>query len=201
MASERSASHLAPGFLVAAPGLRDPNFAGSLVLMTGHRKAGAMGFVVNRPAPISAAEMLASVDERLGGLARASEHGQRAVLMGGPVSPEQVWVLYRRGTAGTAGEDDEAIRVGRNLVVGSSRPVLEAILGQDGPGPVQLFVGYAGWAPMQLEEEISQGSWVPLGFEEELVTSVPVPDRWAEAVRRLGLDPNGFLVGGGGAMA
>ena len=87
MASERSASHLAPGFLVAAPGLRDPNFAGSLVLMTGHRKAGAMGFVVNRPAQVSAAEMLASVDERLGGLARASEHGHRPVLVGGPVSP------------------------------------------------------------------------------------------------------------------
>jgi putative transcriptional regulator len=120
------------------------------------------------------------------------------VLVGGPVSPEQVWVLYRRGTAG---EEDDAIRVGRNLVVGSSRPALEAILGKDCPGPVQLFVGYAGWAPMQLEEEISQGSWVPLGFDEELVTTVPVPDRWSEAVRRLGLDPNGFIVGGGGAMA
>jgi putative transcriptional regulator len=198
MASERSASHLAPGFLVAAPSLRDPNFAGSLVLMTGHRKAGAMGFVVNRPAPISAADMLASVDERLGGLARASEHGQRPVLVGGPVSPEQVWVLYRRRNGG---EEDDAIRVGRNLVVGSSRPTLEAILSNDAPGPVQLFVGYAGWAPMQLESEISQGSWVPLGFDEELVTTVPVPDRWAEAVRRLGLDPNGFIVGGGGAMA
>ena len=198
MASERSASHLAPGFLVAAPGLRDPNVAGSLVLMTGHRKAGAMGFVVNRPAAISAADMLASVDERLGGLARASEHGQRPVLVGGPVAPEQVWVLYRRGGGP---EDDGAIRVGRNLVVGSSRPVLESILSKDEPGPVQLFVGYAGWAPMQLEEEISQGSWVPLGFDEELVTTVPVPDRWSEAVRRLGLDPNGFIVGGGGAMA
>jgi len=198
MASERSASHLAPGFLVAAPGLRDPNFAGSLVLMTGHRKAGAMGFVVNRPAPISAADMLASVDERLGGLARASEHGRLPVLVGGPVAPEQVWVLYRRGTVG---EDDDAIRVGRSLAVGSSRPVLESILRGTGPGPVQLFVGYAGWAPMQLEEEISQGAWVPLGFEEELLTTVPVPDRWSTAVRRLGLDPNGFIVGGGGAMA
>jgi putative transcriptional regulator len=107
-------------------------------------------------------------------------------------------VLYRRGSGG---EEDDAIRVGKNLVVGSSRPALEAILGKDCPGPVQLFVGYAGWAPMQLEEEISQGSWVPLGFDEELVTTVPVPDRWSEAVRRLGLDPNGFIVGGGGAMA
>lgn len=198
MASERSASHLAPGFLVAAPGLRDPNFEGSLVLMTGHRKAGSMGFVVNRPAPVSLGEMLASVDERLGALARASRHGERAVLIGGPVSPEQAWVLYRRSADG---EDDEAIRVGRNLAVGSSRAVLEAILKDPDPGPIELFIGYAGWAPMQLEEEISQGAWVPMGFDEDLVTTVPPGDRWAEAVRRIGLDPNGFVVGSGGASA
>jgi putative transcriptional regulator len=200
MASERSASHLAPGFLVAAPGLRDPNFAGSLVLMTGHRKAGAMGFVVNRPAPVSVAEMLASVDERLGTLARAWRHAERAVLVGGPVSPEQAWLLYPRAAVATA-DDDDAIRVGRNLVVGSSRAALEAVLRGDGEGPVELFIGYAGWAPMQLEREISEGSWVPMEFDEELVTSVPLADRWSEAVRRLGLDPDGFLVGGGGAMA
>ncbi len=198
MASERSASHLAPGYLVAAPGLRDPNFAGSLVLMTGHRRDGAMGFVVNRPAPMTVAGMLGGVDASLAGLARSSALGGQAVLVGGPVSPEQVWLLYRRGAAG---EDDDAIRVGRRLAVGSSRPVLEAILRGADAGPVQLFVGYAGWAPLQLETEISQGSWVPLGFDEDLVTTVPVPDRWSTAVRRLGLAPGGFVVGGGGAMA
>jgi putative transcriptional regulator len=85
--------------------------------------------------------------------------------------------------------------------VGSSRSVLESLLRDDGGGPLHLFVGYAGWAPLQLENEIAHGSWVPLGFDEDLVTSVPVEDRWAEAVRRLGLDPAGFIVGGGGAMA
>jgi len=198
MATERSASHLAPGFLVAAPSLRDPNFAGSLVLMTGHRKEGAMGFVVNRPAAVSTAEMLAAVDQGLGGLARDSAHGRQPVLVGGPVAQEQVWVLYRRGSAG---DDDDAIRVGRNLAVGSSRPVLESILRGADAGPVQLFIGYSGWAPLQLENEIAQGAWVPLSFDEELVTSVPVAERWGAAVRSLGLDPAGFLVGGGGAMA
>ena len=167
--------------------------------MTGHRKAGAMGFVVNRPAPISAAEMLASVDGRLGGLARASEHGQRPVLVGGPVAPEQVWVLYRRGSAG---DDEDAIRVGRNLAVGSSRPVLESILSKDGPGPVQLFIGYAGWAPMQLETEIAQGSWVPSRLRRGAGDDrARTPTGGSAAVRRLGLDPTGFIVGGGGAMA
>jgi putative transcriptional regulator len=198
MASERQASHLAPGFLVAAPGLRDPNFAGSLVLLTGHRKEGAMGFVVNRPAPVSVAQMLGSVDDRLGGLARGSAHGRQPVLVGGPVGQEQVWVLYRR-TAQS--DDDDAIRVGRHLAVGSSRPVLESLLRDDATSPVQLFVGYAGWAPQQLENEIAHGSWVPMEFDEDLVTTVPVEERWAAAVRRIGLDPAGFVVGDGGAMA
>jgi putative transcriptional regulator len=198
MASERSASHLAPGFLVAAPALRDPNFAGSLVLMTGHRKEGAMGFVVNRPASLTAADMLAAVDDRLGGLARGSAHGSQPVLVGGPVAQEQVWVLYRRGAVT---DDDDAIRVGRHLAVGSSRPVLESILSSADAGPFQLFIGYSGWAPLQLENEIAQGAWVPASFDEELVTTVPVADRWGAAVRRLGLDPAGFLVGGGGAQA
>jgi putative transcriptional regulator len=198
MASERSASHLAPGFLVAAPALRDPNFAGSLVLMTGHRKEGAMGFVVNRPASLTAADMLAAVDDRLGGLARGSAHGSQPVLVGGPVAQEQVWVLYRRGSVT---DDDDAIRVGRHLAVGSSRPVLESILSSADAGPFQLFIGYSGWAPLQLENEIAQGAWVPASFDEELVTTVPVADRWGAAVRRLGLDPAGFLVGGGGAQA
>ena len=157
-----------------------------------------MGLVVNRPAPVTVADVLASADGNLGALARSSPIGKQPVLVGGPVSPEQVWVLYRRGAVG---EDDDAIRVGRNLAVGSSRPVLEALLGEADPGPVQVFVGYAGWAPLQLEGEIAQGSWVPLGFDEELATRVAVPDRWSAAVRMLGLDPNGFLVGSGGAMA
>ena len=82
MASERSASHLAPGYLVAAPGLRDPNFAGSLVLMTGHRRDGAMGFVVNRPAPMTVAGMLGAVDAALGGLARGPGAGEVLLVAG-----------------------------------------------------------------------------------------------------------------------
>ena len=199
MASERSASHLAPGFLVAAPGLRDPNFAGSLVLMTGHRKAGAMGFVVNRPAQVSIADILSSVDDRLGGLARASEHGAA------PGADRGAGLHRSRSGCSTGGGRGARTTTpsgwGGTCSWAAPGPSWRPSSRPTDPVPVQLFVGYAGWAPMQLEEEISHGSWVPLGFEEDLVTTVPVPDRWSEAVRRLGLDPNGFLVGGGGAMA
>lgn len=198
MVSERTATHLAPGYLVSAPSMRDPNFAGSLVLMAGHRQAGALGFVVNRPAPVSAGDVLAGVDPRLADLARASGAADRPVLMGGPVSREQLWILYRPSAVAA---DDEGIHIGRRLAVGSSLPLLEALLRAEAPGPFLLMMGYAGWAPLQLENEIAHGAWVPLSFEEDLALSVPYEARWEEAVRRLGLDPAVFQVGGGGAMA
>lgn len=198
MASERSATHLAPGFLVAAPSLRDPNFQGSLVLMTGHRREGAMGFVVNRPAPVSAADVLASVDESFVELARRGGRAEQPVLVGGPVSQEQLWIAYRPDAVP---HEEEGIRVGRRLAVGSSRPLLEALLRSPEPGPFLLMMGYAGWSSLQLENEIAHGAWVPLAFEEDLVFSIPLESRWEEAVRRLGLDPMSFVVGGGGAMA
>ena len=197
MASERAATHLAPGYLVASPALRDPNFAGSLVLMAGHRQEGALGFVVNRPSPASVADVLSGVDLRLAEMARAAGHAERPVLVGGPVSPEQVWILYRPSAA----PDEDGIRVGRRLWLGSSMSLLEALLRASDPGPFQLLMGYAGWGAKQLENEIAHGAWVPLSFEEDLALTVPFEERWDQAVRRLGLDPSSFQVGGGGAMA
>ena len=70
------------------------------------------------------------------------------------------------------------------------------------PGaPFVLLLGYAGWAPMQVEKEISAGAWVPMELDSDLVFEVPIEKRWETAVRRLGLDPGEFLVGGGGAQA
>ena len=64
-----------------------------------------------------------------------------------------------------------------------------------------VLLGYAGWAPMQAENEIAAGAWVPMPAASDLVFDVPLDKRWAEAVRRLGLDPGEVLVGGGGAQA
>jgi putative transcriptional regulator len=54
---------------------------------------------------------------------------------------------------------------------------------------------------MQVENEVAQGAWLPMALHEDLVFEVPHDDRWALAVRRLGLEPGGFMIGGGGAQA
>ena len=198
MATAAASGSLAPGFLVAAPALADPNFDGSLVLMAQHGPDGALGFVVNRAAPLSAAEVLAAVDGSLSRAARAAGRDTGAVLLGGPVRTEQLWVLCRP-SAVPAGED--FLAVGSDLALGGSRQILEAVATGPERTPFLLFLGYSGWGPLQVEHEVGAGAWVPMPLHEDLVLDVPLGARYDEAVRRLGLTPGGFTVGGGGAQA
>ncbi len=195
---ERGESGLAPGFLVSSPSLRDPNFQGSLVLMARHDAEGSLGFVVNRAAEVRSGDVLQAVDPQLRAVSRAVGRDQVPVLVGGPVQPERLWILWRPGVV-PAGDED--LRVAGGLAVGGSKALLEAVSSNDDAGPYQLLLGYAGWGPMQVESEIAAGAWIPLGLMEDLVFDVPMEERWDEAVRRLGLPPGGFTVGSGGAMA
>jgi putative transcriptional regulator len=198
-AAQPPASALAPGFLVAAPALSDPNFAGSLVLMAEHHGEGALGFVVNRTAPLTVADVLGGVDAELRRTAEAAGRADAPVLVGGPVQPERLWILYRLAPGATVA-DGEAVKVGEDLALGGSRELLESLV-RGSASPFVLLLGYAGWAPMQVEKEISGGAWVPMPIAADLVFDVPLEKRWETAVRRLGLDPGEFLVGGGGAQA
>jgi putative transcriptional regulator len=193
-----SPSGLAPGFLVAAPSLTDPNFARSLVLMAEHHGEGALGFVVNRPAPVTVSDVLGGVDAELRLAAEAAGRPDAPVLAGGPVQPERLWILYRTGPVEPV--EGEAVRVGEDLALGGSRELLETLVRTPG-AEFLLLLGYAGWAPMQVENEIAAGAWVPMPLASDLVLGVPLDRRWESAVRRLGLDPGAFLVGGGGAQA
>jgi putative transcriptional regulator len=196
--SEAKTGGLAPGFLVASPGLRDPNFATTLVLMAEHQDGGALGFVLNRTLPISVGDVLGGIDLGLLAYAQAAGRAAAPVLGGGPVQPERLWILHRPGRELP---DEGALRVGPGVALGGSRELLDALMNADDPGPFHLLLGYAGWAPLQLEQEISAGAWVPMPLHEDLVLEVPLEKRWETAVRRLGLDPAEFLVGHGGASA
>jgi len=194
---EGTTSGLAPGFLVSSPALNDPNFRSSLVLMAEHSPEGAFGLVVNRPSPLSVRELLNTVSEELGAAAASAGRDGGQVLFGGPVDPERLWILHRPG-AQPEGDAGELLAPG--IALGGSRALLEKLARTADAGPFHLLLGYAGWGPMQLEAEVTQGSWIPLSFDGDLALDLPLEDRWEEAVRRLGLEPAG-LVSGGGAKA
>lgn len=191
-------SGLAPGFLVAAPGLRDPNFARSLVLMADHAPEGALGFVVNRPATVTLAEVLDQIDPALRAEAERGGRASTPVMVGGPVQPERLWILHPPSPIPV---EEGGIVIADALALGGSRALLEALVRAPSPGPFLILLGYSGWGPLQVEREVAAGGWVPLPFDVSLVLEVPVEARWAEAVKQLGLTPEGFSVGRGGAQA
>lgn len=176
-------SAFAPGFLVAAPGLRDPNFRESVVLLVDHKPEGALGFVVNRPSDVS----FSSVLKELELIEDGDEHPEVPVLLGGPVHPHTGWIVYdpkRRDVP-----EEARISVDEGLQVSASRSVLEDLAhSEDGDRHI-LVLGYSGWGAGQLDAEVREGSWIPVSLDAKVVFDTPYEERWAAALAQLGIDP------------
>ncbi len=178
-------SVLAPGLLVAAPPLGDPNFDQSVVLLAAHGEEGAFGWIINGPEVMSISELLvrANISER------ALDVGG-SVRVGGPVSPEQVWLVY---PARCRFPDIEGqFEVGPNIVASASRQVLEVIAESRTPDGLFGIAGYAGWAPAQLENEIRSGAWLPTDVVPSLVFDEPRESIWQRAYEQIGVTPMSF---------
>jgi len=178
-------SVLAPGLLVAAPPLGDPNFDQSVVLLAAHGEDGAFGWVVNGPEVMSIAELLVRADITKDKLAVGG-----VVRVGGPVSPEQVWLVYpaRHRFPNIDGQ----FEVGPSVVASASRQVLEEIAASQTPEGLFGIVGYAGWAPSQLENEIRAGAWLPTDIVPSLVFNEPREAIWQKAYEQIGATPMSF---------
>jgi putative transcriptional regulator len=178
-------SVLAPGLLVAAPPLGDPHFDRSVVLLAAHGPEGAFGWIINGREVMTLSELLQRSDV-------TDQHVPLAgnVRVGGPVSPEQVWLVYRSEDrfAGVEGQ----FEVGSGILASASRKVLETIADRRVSGSVVGLVGYAGWAPDQLEAEIRVGAWLPTDVAAELVFEVPREQIWQRAYERIGASPMAF---------
>jgi len=180
-----TAGSLAPGFLVAAPPLGDPNFDRSVVLLAAHGPDGAFGWVLNGREVMTLGELLVRAD-----LVTESPELAGSVRVGGPVSPDQVWLVYRADSRFDA--FDGQLDVGDGVIASASRKVLEAIAGGAVPENLMALVGYAGWAPGQLENEVRAGAWLPTDLEAALVFDVPRDRLWHSAYERAGTTPIAF---------
>ncbi|HEY2734906.1 MAG TPA: YqgE/AlgH family protein [Polyangiales bacterium] len=176
------ATELAPGFLVAAPMLLDPNFQRTVVLLVEHRPEASLGFVINRPTPARLPSML----DALGLQSPDARPPDSPVLVGGPVAPDTGWIVFEASDEHSFGE---VVRVSPKLAVSASRELLETTVQGRGPERMMLVLGYAGWGPSQLDAEIAQGAWIPVDLDEKIVFDTPFDDRWAAALQSLGIDP------------
>ncbi len=183
-------SEIAPGFLVAVPQMADPNFQRALVLVLEHSDNGAMGLVINRPAPVRLDDVAKSHDFKLGG-----GYEKAHAFLGGPVEPERGFVLHDRPDL------PEAIQLIEGLYVSGSLDSLKELF-QGPPERFRLCLGYAGWGPGQLESELREGSWITAAPSSKHALETPAPLVWEVVLREMGIDPAMLMQGGGhgGAM-
>ena len=158
-------------FLLAAPRLRDPNFAQTVVLLLEYDETGALGLVINRPTEASLHDVLVTPLPNSEG---------RAVFAGGPVELRRLIALLRSPVA-----IDGAERLFGDVYASGSVDTLRRMLERDGhAADVHAYLGYAGWAPGQLDAEIARGDWIVAPADAESVFDTPPVDVWPNLMRR-----------------
>lgn len=184
-------------FLIAMPQLADPNFAHTLTYICEHNEEGAMGIVINRPMELTLVDVL----HHIGIEKPTTTRGQLPVYAGGPVQGERGFVLHYdhskwASTLAVSGEPVDGGSVPGELVGGdsisitTSRDILEAIANDEGPQHYLLALGYAGWGPGQLEDEMAANAWISTPSQTSIIFHTPIEQRWQAAARQLGIDLN-----------
>jgi putative transcriptional regulator len=172
-------NYLTNQFLIAMPGMDDPNFAQTVTLVCEHGAQGALGIVINRPLTMDLGDVFA----QLGLDASQSRVTSQHVLQGGPVHTDRGFVLH------SPGQDWEStLPVSEWLHVTTSRDILDALAGGGGPERAVIALGYAGWEAGQLEDEVAQNAWLTAPADESLIFDVPAEERWQAAGRLLGIN-------------
>lgn len=170
--------------LIAMPGMSDPRFQRAVVLVCAHSDEGAMGLVLNHPLPeIAFTDLLDQLEIEADDGARRIE-----VRFGGPVEPGRGFVLH---DVPEHGDDAEGrLRIGKGLAMTTTRDILEDLAHGEGPESAVLALGYAGWGPGQLEDEMLQNGWLMGDGAAELIFGGDHEAKWPEALRAQGIDPS-----------
>ena len=182
-----SATHLANQFLVAMPGMVDPNFSRSVIYLFEHTERGAMGLVVNRPTELDLATLFDKIELKL----EIAPLLEQPVYFGGPVQVERGFVLHESHPNPSY---SSSLIIPGGLTMTTSKDVLEAVAIGNGPRKFLMTLGYTGWSAGQLEEEITLNGWmnVPLSRQQmvDIVFDTPSSQRYEKAMSHLGFDPS-----------
>lgn len=167
-------------FLIAMPSLQDGYFGHTVTYICDHSDEGAMGLVINQPIDLTLEQMLRQLD-----LDPASDMTEQAVFRGGPVQPGQGFVLHSPEKAWNSTR-----KMNDGLALTTSRDILEAMATRQGPRQTLIALGYAGWGPGQLENEIAENSWLVTPASQAILFGLPPYERWNAAAQLIGIDMN-----------
>ena len=173
--------------LIAMPTMGDERFARSLIYVCAHSSEGAMGIVVNQPAAnIKFPDLLVQLDvipaAELIQLPRKA--GTVKVLKGGPVETGRGFVLHSADFF----IENSTLPIDNGICLTATVDILKAIAHGEGPQSAVLALGYAGWSPGQLENEIQENGWLNCDADSELIFGTDVEAKYEKAMRKLGID-------------
>jgi putative transcriptional regulator len=167
--------------LIAMPGLGDPRFERSVILLCRHSPERAMGLIVNKPMPdLPFDQLMGQIGIPVTGSARSIR-----VQFGGPVEPGRGFVLH----SDDYGVDAATMAIRGGFAMTATVDILEALGRGEGPERALLTLGYSGWGPGQLESEIRRNDWLIADAAADLVFAADCGGKWAAALRGLGIDP------------
>jgi putative transcriptional regulator len=177
------AINLTNHFLIAMPGMADPYFSKSLTYICEHSEKGAIGLVINKPIDITVGHLFEQVNIELPPEAM-HRLGHDPVHFGGPVKVECGFVLHS-----PLGDWNSTLKVDDEIGMTTSKDILEAMAEGSGPAHVLVTLGYAGWSPGQLEDEIKRNGWLTVEADANLIFNLPPEEKLAAAMLKLGVRP------------
>jgi putative transcriptional regulator len=174
--------------LIAMPAMGDPRFSRSVIYLCAHSSEGAMGIIINQRAPnISFTELLEQLNivppqDRI---SLPSALGTMAVYLGGPVETGRGFVLHSADYF----KAESTLPIDESVCLTATIDILRDIAKGSGPNKALLALGYAGWAPGQLENEIQSNGWLNCPANPELIFDPEVDRKYTKALGSLGIDP------------
>lgn len=166
-------------FLIAMPNMADPYFSKSLTYICEHNEQGALGLVLTRAVDLTLANLMEQIEIPIA----SPEIGAIQVHFGGPVQTDRGFVLHA-----PPGQWQSTLRVNDEIGLTTSKDILEAVARGEGPDKIFITLGYAGWAPGQLEHEMSLNAWLSVPAEASLIFDLPLESRFDAAMHLLGID-------------
>jgi putative transcriptional regulator len=171
-------SELTGHLLVAVPEMQDANFAQTVVYMVEHDRRGALGIVVNEPMGKVPLDLLLGERKPGNGQPKPDEAGPRVLVhYGGPVERRQGFILHSTDVM-----PEGSVKIDQKVAFSRDHTILRSLVGGAGPRHLVFALGYAGWAPGQLEFEIDRGGWYVIDWDESLVFGEDHAAKWQRAI-------------------
>ena len=199
-------------FLIAMPSLGDDYFNKTVTYICEHNDEGAMGLIINMPVNITLHDLLKQIEEndneannKTFSDKKPDDKGEKQlehestpetvenilldhsleqlVLSGGPISQNRGFVLHR-----TQSGWKSSLALSDDIMITTSKDILMALGTEKAPEQFIVTLGYAGWAPGQLETELQANSWLTIDADSDILFNTPIEQRWQKATEKLGID-------------